>query len=83
MLCELKRTVSMRTVSMRRLFLEPNRLNETQNICLKLWVRKYLQFYAEKKKDYLNLCIYYQLVMMRNLVLHFIHMHNLLTGICT
>ena len=32
---------------------QKNRLNETvllstQNICLKLWVRKYLQFYAEK-----------------------------------
>ena len=31
---------------------QKNRLNETvllstQNICLKLWVRKYLQFYAE------------------------------------
>ena len=32
---------------------QKNRLNETvllstQNICFKLWVRKYLQFYAEK-----------------------------------
>ena len=39
---------------------QKNRLNETvllstQNICLELWVRKYLQFYADIFV-YLNLC---------------------------
>ena len=57
---------------------QKNRLNEmvllsTQNICYKLWVRKYFQFYAE------NICLSKPMALTASAGSHFLNLHEKLS----